>query len=605
MKPHNLQETSLVPTAPPTTPEASLPTEGSGMAQTASPTEVTVARESPTAFTPQNTPSPLQPQYFGKYELLGEIARGGMGVVYRARQHGLDRLVALKMILGASPNDDSTQRFLQEARAAAAIDHPNVVPIYDIGEIGDKPYFTMALVEGPNLRTFVESQGVPSIATTVSIFAQIVAGVAHAHKLGIIHRDLKPANVLMDRDGRPRVTDFGLAKRTSVDTQLTATGQVVGTPQYMAPEQARDSKDVGPAADVYALGAILYFMLTGRPPFHGESFTDLLIKVVHEPPTPPRQFQPDIPDDLEALCLKCLAKSPQERFADANALAAALVPIAERYMGPSAIFTPSRGSLPKLNSTPTPDGVPGLSETTGVPSSALAAPPELPTAAAGERPNRTPLWVGLATLAVMLIGVVVVLTTRGTSTDHSPDSPAGVPTHPSGNTPADARTPKTVEWPAISRNDFQLDVQMMPAPHNGVLPVNQEMYIQLKADRDCFVTVWVLDHEGATLLFPNEDEPNCALKANEARIVPGKNTGTLLTTPTVGEADRLRVIATTGHRPVLPRGKVEGKFTRYLSPAEQDAAVSTMRGLVYKKAGPAKEESLVSEREYVFRVLPR
>ncbi len=602
MKPHQLQETGLMASEPPTTPETSSPTETSGMTQTAPATDATVARAIDTEFATGAIPAPMQPQYFGKYELLGEIARGGMGVVYRARQHGLDRLVALKMILGATPNDDSTQRFLQEARAAAAIDHPNVVPIYDIGEIGDKPYFTMALIEGPNLRTFVESQGVPSIATTVSIFAQIVAGVAHAHKLGIIHRDLKPANVLMDRDGRPRITDFGLAKRTSIDTQLTTTGQVVGTPQYMAPEQARDSKDVSPAADVYALGAILYFMLTGRPPFHGESFTDLLIKVVHEPPTPPRQLQPDIPDDLEALCLKCLAKSPQDRFADANALAAALVPIAERYLGPSAIFTPSRGSLPKLPATH--DDTAGLSETTGVPNSALPPPSGLPSAARG-RSHRIPVAVGLATLAVLLSGVVVVLVTRGTPTDNSPDSQAAAPTHPTGNTPADTPTPKTVEWPAISRNDFPLDVQMIPAPHNGVLPVNQEMYIQLKADRDCFVTVWVLDHEGATLLFPNEDEPNCALKAHEARMVPGQNTGTLLTTPTVGESDRLRVIATTGSRPVLPRGKVEGKFTRYLSPAEQNAAISTMRGLVYKKAASTTEGSLVSEREFVFRVLPK
>ena len=263
MKPHNLEETALTGSESATgsgqndrTADSAAP-DGE---RTASATDATVVRDPNSESTVDDLPGaprPGEPQAFGKYELVGEIARGGMGVVYRARQHGLDRVVALKMILGKGADPEGARRFLQEARAAAAIDHPNVVPIYDIGEGDGKPYFTMAFVDGPNLRAFVETRGVPSVATTVSLFAQIVAGVAHAHRQGIIHRDLKPANVLIDRDGRPRVTDFGLAKRTEVDTQLTATGQVVGTPQYMAPEQARDSKDVGPPADVYALGAIL------------------------------------------------------------------------------------------------------------------------------------------------------------------------------------------------------------------------------------------------------------------------------------------------------------------------------------------------------------
>ncbi|QJW97873.1 serine/threonine-protein kinase [Frigoriglobus tundricola] len=322
----------------------------------AGPADVTIVRVPPSAPTVDEMASP---DSVGRYELISEVARGGMGVVYRARQRGLDRMVALKMILGTGTSSEAAQRFLQEARAAAALDHPNVVPIYDIDESNGRPYFTMALVEGPNLRAYADAQGRLPIPAIVSLFAQIVAGVAHAHAAGIIHRDLKPANVLIDKDGRPRVTDFGLAKRAATDSHLTVTGQVVGTPSYMAPEQARDSKDVGPPADVYALGAILYFLLTGRPPFIGDGFTDLLIKVVSDAPPPLRELRPDVPADLEALCMKCLAKAPGERFADAQALAAAFAPVAEQHTHSSSGLSPalaraglSRASTPAVGTLP-------------------------------------------------------------------------------------------------------------------------------------------------------------------------------------------------------------------------------------------------------------
>jgi serine/threonine protein kinase len=311
---------------------------------------------------------PEEGQRLGDYDLLNLVAQGGMGAVYRARQRSLNRIVALKMVrAGLLAGPIERLRFQSEAQAVAALDHPNIVPVYDVGHWEGGPYFTMKFIEGGNLSHWLQGAAAkpPDWNTRAAILATVARAIHYAHQRGILHRDLKPANILIDPQGQAHVTDFGLAKRFDpakgtgqaiIDTPnasltpgdngpLTQTGAIVGTPAYMAPELAAG---VGGAttvqSDIYGLGAILYEMLTDRPPFKEATPLDTLLAIREKQATPPRHVRPGIPRDLETICLKCLSKEPGQRYATAQALADDLT----RFVSGEPIRARRTGSLARL-----------------------------------------------------------------------------------------------------------------------------------------------------------------------------------------------------------------------------------------------------------------
>src|SRR5437660_4919619 len=283
---------------------------------------------------------------FGDYELLEQIGRGGQGVVFRARQKSLNRIVALKVIgLGQWATEAHLKRFRLEAEAAARLEHPGIIPIHEVGKRDGQCYFSMKFVEGGQLDEVVRRTPM-SIRQAVELIAKVARTVHYAHEHGILHRDIKPGNILLDAKGEPHLTDFGLARLVESESTLTRTLEVLGTPSYMAPEQAvGNNAAVGSVTDIYGLGAVLYQLLTGQPPFAGGTTYETIKLLLDTEPRQPRLLNPKIDRDLSTICLKCLEKDPKRRYASALALAEDLEhwlkhePIHARRTG---IFTRSR-----------------------------------------------------------------------------------------------------------------------------------------------------------------------------------------------------------------------------------------------------------------------
>ncbi len=294
-----------------------------------------------------STSSGVSGDRFGDYLLVGELGRGGMGVVFKAFEPNLGRYVAIKMILsGTFSGEDELTRFRYEASAAARLHHPNIVKVHRVGIHEGRHFFAMDYIEGQSLSQRL-SEGPMTGRQAAKYLVTIARAIEHAHSQGILHRDLKPANILIGKDDQPQVMDFGLAKQLATDSGQTRTGALLGTPSYMAPEQAAGTKLLTPATDVYGLGALLYELLTGRPPFQGDTTLDTVLQVLEKDPAPPRSIEHRIERDLETICLKCLAKDPRDRYHSAEGLAVDL----SRYLEGESIHARSLNIVDYLGRT--------------------------------------------------------------------------------------------------------------------------------------------------------------------------------------------------------------------------------------------------------------
>ena len=455
------------------------------------------------AFTASDPVSPLAapkavtlPCDFGDYELQQEIAHGGMGVVYRAKQKSLARIVALKMILPhLVATEIAIERFEREARSAAALDHPNIVPIYEIGERMGRYYFTMAFIEGTTLKARVADQTLTR-KEILDLFVPITEAVAFAHERGIIHRDLKPDNVLIDSQGRPRITDFGLAKPTSGSAELTSTGQILGTPAYMAPEQALGGdRKIGPEADVYALGSILFFLLAGEPPFGGQSVTEILFRVVNDavPDAPQRAVGMT---DLDSICRKCLQKAPAARFPDGRALLAAL-----RELPSDRVATPLE-----------------LANILGPSGSRYVDPKKLIAKPTSAPKRRSAAFVALGLLGAAAVAGAIAWVMLNRPAGPSSDATASI-----------VGVPISLLKPVFDNNEIKLQVKMLGTVkklEDGVelLKDGESIGLDIVADQDAHIVIWALEEDGSIhQIFPNAKETNNKLVAGKHRIIPDPN----------------------------------------------------------------------------------
>lgn len=578
------------------------------------------------------------PRPFGEYELLEEIARGGMGVVYKARQSALDRIVALKMILpGQLQAESSLQRFYREARAAAKLDHPNIVPVYAIDKCEDRHYFTMAFIETGSLKSMVQSRGPLPAEEAVALMIGVAEGVDFAHQRGLIHRDLKPDNVLIDPQGRPRIADFGLAKEMAEEKGLTASNAIVGTPAYMAPEQALGgNRQVGTPADIYALGGILYFLLTGKPPFQGDTLTEILCQVVKEAPKSPRLLNPHIPPHLEAICLICLEKEPANRYPSAAALAEALrtgkagswcqKPTTSKEIAVS-------GALPAAQVGDSSQGL----LATAVSVAILDAPGTSRQRSAVVPPRRrNPLkWVLVGAAGIVIaLGAAWLATLPGVKqgTEASKTTAKGV----SGAVKATAASAPVI--PVAKRRDFGVKLQVFdktaylaplgalamgqgaglgnlwqagwaaatqikPFAHldkDGMLQLTtgQLLQYQLEVEEDAYVGVWDCSADGQVRqLFPNSVDSDSLIKKGQPRVIPDETLRIRLTTSP--QPEHVWVLASS-ERWELPGGKVEGPFSVISTIEERErwqAAIEKTRerAMVLESAAPEKKLRLSEE----------
>jgi eukaryotic-like serine/threonine-protein kinase len=514
------------------------------------PAVVSVARVPAPEWGQTDAPLTIKvPCTFGDYELLEEIGHGGMGVVYKARQKSLGRIVALKMLLERGRDSSVLQQRLDlEARALAALDHPNLVPIYDAGLLNGCQYFTMAFVEGCTLQAKAKKHGL-AVSEAAPIVRAVASAIEFIHQHGIIHRDLKPSNILIDREGRPRVSDFGLAKLSGGSEGPTRTGALLGTLHYMAPEQARGSGKalVGPLADVYALGGVLYFTLTGMPPICGDSDADILLKVIQEPPPPIRQLQPSVPADLEAICMRCLSKKPEDRFASAGAFAQALAAYA-----PSVSMTPIAQTMIN-DSSPTP--------------SALG-----PSA---QRQQRRPPWKLISGIAAMLAVVAVAFFLGLHHSMIPPGEPPTVVPPPTGN--VEAKVP-AAPWPPEA-HDFDVKLTLVGSLEgpNGIRLVEikrngDPVYFEVKSERKAYLWLWTRNANGKVIkLFPNKYETDNLVPAGEPRMIPDKNGSFIIKGSKSTGPEELCLIATSGKLDPL-HGEALGPFEIYEGANVRDLA---------------------------------